>query len=181
MDETLSFGESCERTLIASKVWLVNHLPRRRYGKVYVLGSWYGNMGLVMQWMGVRMGEIINVDTNPRYCRDNGTIYQLAGFGTPFRILNSDGNTLDMGDADLVINTSTNDIETHGWFSRIPSGCTVAIQCRNHQGGAPRKDRPDSYGEFEELYKLSETLYRGRLPLNEDGELYSRYMIIGRR
>jgi len=177
--EILSFDESCERTLLASKIWLVNHLPKNQYNRVYVLGSWYGNMGLIMDFMDIKIKQLINVDINKLYCRNNETIYKLANVNFSYKILNRNCNDLKFNHADLIINTSTNDIKTRNWFDHIPHGCTVAIQCRNNQDPEFQMDRPDTLREFLKWYKLSKTLYTGAFKLNEDDEHYSRYMKIG--
>lgn len=177
----LSFSGSCESDLVKSKKWLCDNLPRRRWGTVYVLGSWYGNMGLIMRLSGIDFRRIVNVDTNPDYCDQNRLIYKLDGFDRPYRIINGDCNRVDLSDADLVINTSTNDITTHRWFKNIPQGATVAIQCRNNQQAAQRKDRPDDFAEFHDLFPLRIKHMSGRLPLKNSDEAYERYMVIGRK
>jgi len=180
MSNDLSFSGSCEHSLIASKVWLFKHLPNITYKKVYVLGSWYGNMGLILGLLGLDFKSIVNVETNEKYCKDNKKIYQLAGFDIPYRILHADCNKINYDDADLVINTSTNDIKTHEWLRNVPKGCTVAIQCRNEQPYAKSMDRPNDFEDFLKLYDLGKVIYKGKMNMRDaDNPPYSRYMLIG--
>lgn len=178
----LSFGGSCEHDLLISKLWLCRHLPKQHYNKVYVLGSWYGNMGFLLNYAGVDYDKIINVDSNPGYCSANETLYKLAGFDQPYEIICKDCNHLNYDDADLVINTSTNDIKSSDWLDSVPVGRVVAAQCRNNQSDHPDKARPDSFQEFLNDYRsLNHVLYHGKLALNNNEESYLRYMIIGTR
>lgn len=179
MSSDLSFAGSCEFDLIKSKYWLCWHLPRRNYGRIYVLGSWYGNLGLILRGMNFKFKHIINVEQNSKYCKDNELVYKLADFDVPYTVLNKDCNKIDYNAPDLVINTSTNDIKGHDWFERIPSGCTVALQCRNNQLDSDQKNRPDSFSEFTQQFKFKKLIYRGKLDLKNTEELYQRYTVIG--
>ena len=179
MSSDLSFAGSCEPDLIKSKYWLCQHLPRRTYGRIYVLGSWYGNLGLILRGMKFKFKHIVNVDKNLKYCQDNELVYKLADFDIPYTILNTDCNTLQYKSPDLVINTSTNDIQGHKWFNRIPDGCLVAIQCRNNQPDASQKDRPETFKQFANQFPFKKTIYRGKLTLQNTEDRYQRYTVIG--
>lgn len=181
MEPNISFAESCDHDLLVSKYWLCKNLPNKKYKNIFVLGSWYGNMGLVLRYAGIDFDCLYNIDTNPFYCTRNRVIYELAKFDRPYKILNSDCNKIDYSNADLVINTSTNDIKHHKWFEKIPKKCLIAIQCRNNQKEITDKDRPDSYSEFLDLFELGKILYKGKINLTNPTETYSRYMIIGKK
>ena len=45
-----SLAGSFTRDLVASKVWLLDELARiaPQVGTIYVLGSWYGNLGVLL-------------------------------------------------------------------------------------------------------------------------------------
>lgn len=179
MSDDLSFSGSCERDLLLSKIWLANHLPKRRFGKVYVLGSWYGNIGLIFRLLGVDFDSICNVDVNSYYCKANRVLYKLAGFDRPYEILNQNCNEVDYSDADLVVNVSSNDIQNSTWFDLIPADCLTVIQCRNNQLLRADTDRPASYQEFLDLFPMHRVVYKGQLPLKNSIEQYQRYMLIG--
>ena len=181
MSMDLSFSGSCERDLIKSKMWLCDNLPRKSWKQIYVLGSWYGNMGLILRWSGIDFDRITNIDSDPRYCQHTQMIYKLAKFDRPYRIVNDDCNKVKLDDADLVINTSTNDIRTHEWFRHILPGTTVAIQCRNNQPISSSMDRPTTFREFLNLIPLRTVLMSDRIALSNTDEDYDRYMTIGRK
>jgi hypothetical protein len=181
MSMDLSFGSSCERDLTLSKLWLCAHLPRTQWGKVYVLGSWYGNVGLVMRMLGMHVDHLVNIDSNPEFCRKSRTLYELAGYDLSYEVRCGDCNQITYDDADLVINTSTNDIPGLGWLERIPRGTVVALQCRNNQNIAGSKMRPSSLSDFMGYFHLSEILFNSTLPLHNHQESYERYMVIGYR
>jgi hypothetical protein len=179
MDNNLSFAESCDRTLLYSKIWLAANLPKIYYKKVYILGSWYGNMGLVLNYFNFKIDCIINVDNNSYYCKSNNILYKLAKFKINYKILNKNCNNIELHDADLIINTSTNDINSNKWFNNIKKDTLVAIQCRNNQKNDKNKNRPDSFNEFINSYKLTTLIYKGKLKFNSKDDYYSRYMLIG--
>lgn len=181
MSRDLSFSGSCEKDLLLSKIWLQHHLPQRQWNKIYVLGSWYGNMGLILRWLGLDFGHLTNVDANKRYCIDTKKIYQLADFDRPYTVVQEDVNLLNYNDADLVINTSTNDIESDKWFRNIPQGTWVAIQCRNNQAAFEYADRPTNYKEFLRLFPIGTIHYSGRMKFKTPSESYERYMLIGQK
>ena len=181
MSSDLSFSGSCEHDLILSKFWLAKNLPNRPYNKIYVLGSWYGNMGLILKFLNFDFKLLVNIDTNKKYCQDNQKIYKIADFDQPYKILNRNCNKVDYSDADLIINCSVNDIKKDVWFDQIPHNCLVAIQCRNNQPFAFEKDRPNSFNEFQNLFEFKKILYKGKLNLKNFEEKYQRYMIIGHK
>lgn len=179
MSSDLSFSGSCEHDLILSKFWLAKNLPKKHYNKIYVLGSWYGNMGLILKFLNFDFESIVNIDENKRYCLDNQKIYKLTKFDRPYKILNRNCNKVDYSDADLIINCSINDIKKDIWFDQIPHNCLVAIQCRNNQPFAFEKDRPNNFNDFQNMFEFNHKIYEGKIPLQNAEELYQRYMIIG--
>lgn len=179
MSSDLSFSGSCERDLLLSKFWLAKNLPHRSYNKIYVLGSWYGNMGLILKFLKFDFNLLVNIDTNSKYCQDNKTIYKIAKFGQPYKIINRNCNEIDYTDADLIINCSINDIKKDIWFDNIPSSCCIALQSRNNQPPSFQKDRPNSFNEFQQLFNFETIVYKGTLALKNYEEEYQRYMIIG--
>jgi hypothetical protein len=175
----LSFAGSIESDLTRSKVWLCENLPRKKFKHIYVLGSWYGNVGLIMNMLGFDFDCITNVDTDSEFCKKTQKLYKLAKFDKNYRIVNRDCNLLNYQDADLVINTSTNDIKYHDWFANIPPGCIVAVQCRNNQPMASNMDKPTVFDEFMTMFAMDKTICAGTLTLSNHDETYDRYMLIG--
>ena len=56
--------------LVTSKTWLCNYLKKelgdRSAGDIYVLGSWYGNMGVFLQQANIDFDRLIMVETRQR-------------------------------------------------------------------------------------------------------------------
>lgn len=179
MSSDLSFAGSIEHDLTLGKLWLCKNLPRQKYNNVYVLGSWYGNIGLIMRYLGIHFDHITNIDGNQKYCAATKQIYKLANFDRPYKILNADCNKVDYSAADLVINTSTNDIKIDSWFDRIPTHCMVALQSRNNQAPVSIGEEPVNFSRFLRSYPLDITLYSGKMRLSNRQESYDRYMLIG--
>ena len=50
--------------LIASKVWLLQELEKiqRNFTSVYILGSWYGNLSILLAKSNIKYDHIVNVD-----------------------------------------------------------------------------------------------------------------------
>jgi len=169
--------------LVISKIWLIARLARLNasYGNVYVLGSWFGNLGLLMASRNLKFKTLINVDIDPNAMDTSDKITDVLGLRDKIEHLRMDVNDLryELLDVDgLVINTSCNNIEGDEWFKRIPSGTMVALQSRNQDPNAVNKHR--NLSEFCDSYRLSDVFFKGSLPLNEGESTYDRFMMIGR-
>jgi len=171
---------SFTRDLIASKVWLLNQLARiaPRVGTVYVLGSWYGNLGVLLALDPViRYKRLINVETNRQFLQASRRIQDYVGMNNTEYML-ADANTLDyrqLGSDGVVINTSLTDMPGQAWFDRIPAGTLVVMQSRDHDPG----NEAHSTQDITDRYPLSEIIYDGKLELADPKTAYTRYMVIG--
>lgn len=168
--------------LVLSKIWLIRELSSLRdsYGTIYVLGSWFGNLALLMVSKELRFDRIINVDLDGKAIADGKRIIGKLGLDDQISSINADVNHIsytDLGEDGLVVNTSCNNIEDLGWFGNIPKGAMVALQSRNNDPGAVNQHR--SISDFTESYKLSTVLFKGEISLEEDGSSYDRFMLIG--
>ena len=171
---------SFTRDLIASKVWLLNQLARiaPRVGTVYVLGSWYGNHGVLLALDPIiRYKRLINVETNRQFLQASRRIQDYVGMNNTEYML-ADANTLDyrqLGSDGVVINTSLTDMPGQAWFDHIPAGTLVAMQSRDHDPG----NEAHSTQDIMDRYPLSEIIYDGKLELADPETAYTRYMVIG--
>lgn len=175
-----SLAGSFTRDLIASKVWLLHELARiaPRVGTIYVLGSWYGNLGVLLALDPViKYKWLINVETNSKFLQASKRIHDHLGMGNTEYML-KDANNLDyrqLGDNGVVINTSLTDMQGQGWFDNIPAGTLVAMQSRDHDPGNAAYSTQDIIDRF----PLSEIIYDGELDLEDPETEYTRYMVIG--
>jgi hypothetical protein len=168
--------------LIKSKVWLLSELAKisPEVGTIYVLGSWYGNLGVLLALDPViRYKQLINVETNPEFLQASKRIHDRLGMGNTEYML-KDANDLDykqLGPDGVVINTSLTDMSGQAWFDRIPAGTLVVLQSRDHDLG----NEAHSTQNIIDRFPLSEVIYDGELKLQDPETAYTRYMVIGIR
>lgn len=166
--------------LIKSKVWLLSELARitPRVGTIYVLGSWYGNLGVLLALDPViKYKKLINVETDKKFLQASKRIQDHLGIGNTEYML-KDANDLDyrqLGPNGVVVNTSLTDMQGQSWFDRIPKGTLVAMQSRDHDPGNEAHSTQDIIDRF----PLSEIIYDGELQLKDPETEYTRYMVIG--
>jgi hypothetical protein len=166
--------------LIKSKVWLLTELARiaPTVGTIYVLGSWYGNLGILLALDPViKYKQLINVETDSKFLQASERIHNHLGMGNTEYML-KDANDLDyqqLGDDGVVINTSLTDMPGQAWFDRIPPGTLVVMQSRDNDTG----NAAHSTQDIIDRYPLSEIIYDGELELQDPETAYTRYMVIG--
>jgi hypothetical protein len=175
-----SLAGSFTSDLIASKVWLLIELASiaPQVGTVYVLGSWYGNLAVLLALDPiVKYKKLINVETDKKFLQASRRIHNYLGMGNTEYML-ADANTLDyrqLGKYGVVINTSLTDMPGQAWFDNIPAGTLVVMQSRDHDPGNETHSTQDIIDRF----PLSEIIYDGRLELEDPETEYTRYMVIG--
>ena len=177
-----SLEGSFTHDLIASKVWLLTELAgiAPQVGTVYVLGSWYGNLGVLLALDPViQYKQLINVETNKKFLQVSKRIQNYMGLVNTEYML-ADANTIDyrqLGPDGVVINTSLTDMPGQGWFDHIPAGTLVALQSRDHDPGLAAH----SIQDITDRYPLTKVIYAGKLKLKDPETQYTRYMVIGRK
>ena len=175
-----SLAGSFTRDLVASKVWLLTELARiaPQVGTVYVLGSWYGNLGVLLALDPIiQYKKLINVETDRKFLQASKRIQDHLGMDNTQYML-ADANTLDyrqLGSDGVVINTSLTDMPGQAWFDNIPEGTLVVLQSRDHDPG----NAAHSTQDIIDRYPLSEIIYDGRLELEDPETEYTRDMVIG--
>jgi len=147
-------------------------------GTIYVLGSWYGNLGVLLALdPAVKYKKLINVETNKQFLQASRRIHRVMGLDNTEYML-ADANELDyrqLGADGVVINTSLTDMQGQDWFDHIPAGTLVVMQSRDHDPGNAAHSTQDIIDRF----PLSEIIYDGRLDLEDPETKYTRYMVIG--
>jgi len=165
-----------------SKLWLFKHLTSLDldpFDNVYILGSWYGSMGLFLLSSKISFEQAYNIDINREKTQYVAHMMKRMKMNDKIHSITQDCNDTEFkGDRVLVINTSTNDIEGRGWLDHIPSGAVVALQGKNHQEF--NDNGIDTLNKFNRAYPLSETLFVGHLTLEDvKRDAYQRFMKIG--
>jgi hypothetical protein len=168
----LTLQGSFESGLILNKLWLLHELQKiqDQFSTIYILGSWYGNMSLLLAKSRIQYDHIVNVDSDPRVVRGSQRIARAMGLDDRIEPMVQDANKLDYRQLDedgLVINTSCHDMENQGWFDRIPQGVLVALQSR------------DDVDHDLDQYDLSRVLYQGTRKARDPETRYRSLLRIG--
>ena len=145
---------------------------------MYVLGSWYGNLAVLLTlYPKIQVNEIINVETDPEFLKGSRRILNRVGADNVEYML-KDANDLDYRQLDrdsVVVNTSLTDMPGTDWFRNIPRGTLVVLQARDHD---PNREF-QSVNDIEQKFPLSQVLYSGDLDLEDPETEYTRFMTIG--
>lgn len=166
--------------LVFSKYWLMRELGeiQRDIPVMYVLGSWYGNLALMINRYQIPVVDrIINVENNKQFLSSSQDLLTQAGADN-VEYMAKDANDLDyrqLGDQGVVVNTSLTDMPGRKWFDNIPPDTLVVLQARDHDPGE-QFDSPES---IQQRFPLSRVLYSGSLDLEDPETSYTRFMVIG--
>ena len=168
----LTMQGSFESGLILNKLWLLHQLQKiqDQFSTIYILGSWYGNMSILLAKSQIQYNHIVNVDQDAGVVRQAHRIARAMGLDDRIEPMVRDANQLDYRQLDqdgLVINTSCHDMKNNGWFDHIPGGVLVALQSRD-----------DVDHDLSE-YDLSRTLYQGQRSAQDPETDYTSLLRIG--
>jgi hypothetical protein len=168
----LTLQGSFESGLILNKLWLIHELGKiqDQFSTIYILGSWYGNMSILLAKNNIQYDHIVNVDRDASVVREAQRIARILKIDDRIEPMVKDANRLDYRQLDqdgLVINTSCHDMENQGWFDHIPAGVLVALQSRG--------DVDDDLS----AYDLSRTLYQGSRSAEDPETDYTSLLRIG--
>jgi len=178
-------GVALNQDQIPSKIWLIEHLARSmslQDSRILVVGGWFGVLPLLLRclypsWR-IRT-DLIDLDVVA--CEVASTL--LEGVVEDTTITCGNANEIDYGDfrrepRGVVVNTICEHMRDFiDWFERVQSGQPIALQSNDHWGCSEHTNCVGSLEELEAQAPLSETLFRGTLPLSR----FRRFMIIGRR
>jgi len=168
----LTLQGSFESGLILNKLWLIHELKKiqDQFSTIYILGSWYGNMSILLAKNNIQYDHIVNVDQDAGVVRKAQRIARILNIDDRIESMVKDANRLDYRQLDedgLVINTSCHDMENRGWFDHIPAGVLVALQSR------------DDVDDDLSTYDLSRTLYQGSRSAQDPETDYKSLLRIG--
>ncbi len=180
-----SFEGSWTPDLVFSKLWLARELKNILAENqvdvvpvIYVLGSWWGNMSVILDRAAVPVEKIINVDTNAKWLRGSQQLTQAMNIDN-VQTMRADANQLDyqqLSGPSVVINASLNDIPDRGWFDHIPDGTLVVLQGRDQANSV---NVYHSTKDILRQYPLDSVLYQGTMKLRDPETVYNRHMVIG--
>lgn len=167
--------------LVTSKTWLARHLKReldgRSAGDIYVLGSWWGNLGVFVQQAGIEFDQLIMVERHKHLLASTRQLLSNLWDQGRLKLVQSRAELVEYPDRLItVINTSVNDM-TDSWLDQVPDNTLTVIQGRNNLEDPKTVTR--STNEFDRKFPLTNTVYRGQRQLQDPETAYSRYMKIG--
>lgn len=178
---------------IGSKIWCAEELEsacqfyenQKRITPPYrilMLGGWYGMLNFILRIRNnIPIERVRSIDIDAEVCEvadliNNLWVWQEWQFKSVHNDANEYSYTID--DFNIVINTSTEHMESKQWFNNIPKGTLVVLQsnnmphddhCSNHQ----------SWMEFDEEYFLSETYMVNQKEFKYPDWSFRRFMKIG--
>jgi len=167
--------------LVSSKTWLCNHLKKelgnRSAGDIYILGSWYGNLGIFLQQATIDFDRLIMVETRQQLLATARRLLEPLYQAGRLKLVLGHAEHIKYPNKDfIVINTSSNDM-SRTWLQRVPLGTLTVIQGRDNLDN-PRIET-DRAGVFYTKFPLENTVYWGQRRLRDPETRYTRYMKIG--
>ena len=167
--------------LVSSKTWLCNHLKKelgdRSAGDIYILGSWYGNMGIFLQQANIDFDRLIMVETRQRLLATARRLLEPLYQQGRLKLVLGHAEHIQYPQRNItVINTSVNDMR-RTWLQRVPDGTLTVIQGRDNLEN-PRV-ATDGAAQFYMKFPLDRTVYWGERRLRDPETRYTRFMKIG--
>jgi hypothetical protein len=167
--------------LVESKTWLAEMLAKGLKGKnagtIYVLGSWYGNMGIFLLQAGVKFDKLVLVEPDEEALMRSKDLLQQIGDEGKLILIHQKAEDAVYEKPGVVINTSCN--ETGPVFlTKLPDNMLCLLQARNNNENTlfPTEDEED----FIDYFPLEKVYYTGKKQLEDPEINYVRYMKIGR-
>jgi len=166
--------------LVNSKVWLCQKLAKllkgKSAGRIYALGSWYGNIGIFLQQAGVKFDDLVLVETDEKLLDRSEKLLQPLYDEGKLLLLHQDAKDVVYEHPATVINCSTNDMDTN-WLTNIPKNVLILMQGRNNLDDVPT--RIPTLEKFDDLFPLRRVFFLGEIPLKDPETKYQRFMKIG--
>ena len=169
---------------VKSKIWLCEKLEPlvTNNTNVLILGSWVNVLGFML--LTRRPNGYIHVkgvdkDENAVEVANKLCSYWLIE-GIQ-RSVCEDANTTDSKGFDVVINCSSEHMESMDWFDNISPGTLVCIQSSNMTDTSDPwfvTNPSPTFESFMEKYPL-DVKFAGTLPIRYNDWGYDRYMVIG--
>ena len=167
--------------LVSSKTWLCNQLKKQlgdtSAGDIYILGSWYGNLGIFLQQANIDFDRLIMVETRPRLLATARRLLEPLYQAGQLKLVLGRAEQIEYPRKNFtVINTSANDM-SRSWITRVPLGTLTVIQSRDNVKDV--KVITDTAAQFYAKFPLENTVYWGQRRLRDPETRYTRFMKIG--
>jgi precorrin-6B methylase 2 len=174
--------DSNDDNLQICRHWALTQLRKikNNFDVIYILGSWYGNLSLMLSdFPSIKYEKIINIDIDEHSIDTSNKLVNKNNI-TNIENVVQDANTVDyneLGPDGLVINFSTTNIEGTDWFNNIDQGTLVLLKARNNDPGAINKF--NNITDLIEKYPLKRVLFQGTKELTDPETAYECYVVIG--
>ena len=166
--------------LIQSKKWLCKKLKEGLKDKsartIYILGSWYGNLALLLQKENILFDELVLIENDEEKLKASRLL--LKPFFKPSELvfLNTDAKDMIYDKPGIIINTSVNDMESD-WYDNVPNGFKVIVQGRSEADDAVTEI--EDLSQFNDVFPMTKTYYLGKSEFKDPETAYTRFMKIG--
>ena len=174
---------------IHSKIWLCEQLepyiPKK--SNVAILGSWYNVLGLMMLIRNQsKYNSIIGIDIDDASIPVADKICESWNIQPDCILQNhlGDVNQFDYNGYNIIINCSTEHMESNEWFNLIPATSIICLQTSNVINDDPTWNitNPNkSLEDFVSKYPMRELYFSGEKEITYDTWGYKRYMLIGKK
>lgn len=175
---------------IASKAWLAERLegaleqiePPALGFRIWLYGGWYGITNLMLRTRGVIPVEYVrSLDRDPScepIADKINKFWEIQQW--QFKAQTADVNTVmfKMDPPHIIINTSTEHMESKQWFQNILPKTIVALQGSD----LPHDDHVATYTSLDDFcaaFPMGTELYRGAIEFNYPTHSFRRWMLIG--
>jgi hypothetical protein len=175
---------------IHSKIWLCEELEKHISRPYYtaILGSWYSLTSFLLLVRNQHLYTHIDAFDIDSHSIDIAKQINNAWYIVENKVncIQTNVNDLFYGGYDLIICTSTEDIQGTQWFDNIPNGKLVCLQSVDLTPEETDKfgnwhiiNSNQTFNQFKEIFPLSTTLYEGTKEINYGHFKYNRFMLIG--
>ena len=173
--------DSFDTNLIRGKLWLALNLAKisDQFDTIYVLGSWYGNMALIISRLPIDYRRIVNVEIDRQALAKSQELAKTFAVHrvTPMLVNANDLDYQHLGPQGLVINTSVTNMSGAGWFDNIPRGTRLAMLARNNDPKA--RNKFNSVADLATQFPLSQIEYSGTLSDRDPQTEFDHFLVIG--
>lgn len=168
------------RGQLRSKEWLIDCLDEHVHfgSSIDIHGGWVGVLASMLFQSNIPITSIRSIDIDPTCESIATTMNKKEEIEGRFRAVTAD-MCVTRSDADIIINTSCEHItqdEYELWLSGLPQNSLIILQSNNYDIPEHVRTAKD-LEEFKQQAGLEHMLYAGEL----ETQLYTRYMIIGRK
>jgi hypothetical protein len=172
---------SFSQDLTDSKEWLCDILAKglknKNPGTIFVLGSWYGNIGIFLEKYNINFDKLVLVDKDEETLLKSKEVLNDINEQGKLVLLHQDVNDIVFDEPCIVINTSCNETGPN-FLSNVPNNVLLVLQARNNIN---ELINTDNINEFDSMFPIRKTYYLNEIDLEDIETKYKRFMKIGRK